>query len=941
MTLVLLLSCSFPALAQNDSIADGKEAKKKKERSVQLVGEVYDSFTKVPVKAFLTLMRADSTVVDTTTCQVWGTSTYYSFRVPAVQQQYIIKATYEGYEDTFLNYPLRHIARNNYFELPRLLMKKRQGDIWRENDLDGVVVTGTRVKIAYRGDTIVYNASAFNLPEGSMLDGLIRQMPGAELKDNGDIYINGKKVDYLTLNGKDFFKGQNKVMLDNLPYYTVRDIKVYNKSTRQSELVGRDLGKKDYVMDVQLKREYNRGFMGNLEVAGGTDDRYLARLFGLYYSDHTRISLFGNTNNVNEIRRPGGEGEWTPSQRPQGLRTTRHTGFHLDTEDQDKIWNEVVDATLVSSHTENWSRTSTERFAAAGNIFGGSESWSTQKDFNFHLSNEFSSKKPFSIFTEVGLDYGNGRRDSHSQDSTWQQSPINQTLNLDLNKYRTVQFYVRTFTEHKFSWGDAFSITANVNYNRTRPSDNFTRTDTRYAQGLNDDLRHKYNDTRQHDYSYNVEANYMLSMLNYWYIGPRIIYRQRLNDNRNDLFRLDWLNATDSDPHEIGWLPSSRSQLMSVIDPDNSTHEQLFTRQYTGEMVAYRTKEGRYFHISLPVNHHVERLRYDDHHTDTVAHRSYTLFAPSVMYYRWGSGNGLEYIAYNMDMSRPSFTSLMPHDNTSNPLATWVSNPGLKTRVNHTLSMAFGFNNDSIRRFSRLWGSLNLTRNSWGTRTTYNSKSGAYVYQSDNINGNWNASLGNSYQRPVDRKKRLLLKHEARADYTHSVDFPIIDMASAASGQASKSVVNNWVLGEKLELEYQKDKLTASVLGNVNWRSSTSDREAFERISAFDFTYGARLLYTVPWVKLSLGTDLKMYSRRGYGSAMMNTDDLVWNLEVSRPLLKEKLMVKVAAFDLLHQLSNKQYSVNAQGRTETWNNCIPRYVMAHLIWRFNHQPKKK
>ena len=84
-----------------------------------------------------------------------------------------------------------HIARNNYFELPRILMKKKQDDIWRENDLEGVTVTGTRVKIAYRGDTLVFNAAAFNLPEGSMLDGLIRQMPGAELKDNGDIYING------------------------------------------------------------------------------------------------------------------------------------------------------------------------------------------------------------------------------------------------------------------------------------------------------------------------------------------------------------------------------------------------------------------------------------------------------------------------------------------------------------------------------------------------------------------------------------------------------------------------------------------------------------------------------------------------------------------------------------------------------------------------------
>lgn len=185
-------------------------------------------------------------------------------------------------------------------------MKKRaDDDIYKDVNLDGVVVTGTKIKMTYRGDTIVYNASAFSLPDGSMLDALIRQMPGAELKSNGDIYINGQKLDYLLLNGKDFFKGNNKVMLDNLPYYTVKDLKVYHKATEKSEMLGENVEKKDYVMDVNLKRDYNRGMMGNIGVAGGTKDRWLARLFGLYYDDHTRLSLFANANNVNETQTPG------------------------------------------------------------------------------------------------------------------------------------------------------------------------------------------------------------------------------------------------------------------------------------------------------------------------------------------------------------------------------------------------------------------------------------------------------------------------------------------------------------------------------------------------------------------------------------------------------------------------------------------------------------
>ncbi len=928
------LTLSHPLCAQNDSTSVGQETKKKKkERKIELVGEVYDSFTKAKVKAFITLLRSDSSIVDTTTCMTWGTSSFYSVKVPAVQENFIVKATADGYEDTYMNYQLRHIARNSYFNLPRLLMKKKQDDVWRENDLDGVTVTGTRVKIAYRGDTLVFNASAFNLPEGSMLDGLIRQMPGAELKDNGDIYINGKKVDYLTLNGKDFFKGQNKVMLDNLPYYTVRNIKVYNKSTKQSELVGRDIEKKDYVMDVELKREYNRGFMGNVEAGGGTDDRYMARLFGLYYSDHSRISVYGNANNVNETRRPGGDGEWSPSQMPQGLHTTKETGFHLSTEDADKNWEETADATFTWRGTDYWSRTATERFATGGNIMGGTESWNKQKDFSLNLTNQFSLQKPFTLFSRISLAYNDGHSDTHSQDSTWQQSPINRTIDTGLNKYRRLYFNGMLVWYKKFDWGDYLMFNAFANLSHTKPSDNFSRSNTHYTQGLADDLRDKYTDTRQYNRQYQFQGQYDLKLPNQWSLTPQVSFQHSLTDSHNDLYRLDWLANASSDPHEIGWLPSGRDQLLQVMDTGNSVRQRHLTRSYGGSLSVNRSDDNQYISIDLPFNYISERLNYDDHRIDTIARRHYTQFTPSIGYYQWGKSNGLENISYNMSISQPELSTLMPHDNTSNPLSTWLSNPSLKPLVSHNLNMALRFNNDSIKRFTRIWGSASLTRNSWGTRTNYDRETGAYTFINDNINGNWNASMGVSYQMPVDRKKLLTLKQRAEATYTHSVDFPVVYTSSTV--QEDKSVVNNWVLHERLELEFQKDKLTASVVGDVSWRSSTSTRLDFERISAFDFSYGGRLLYVIPWVKLSLATDIKMFSRRGYSSDMMNTDDLVWNIELSRSILKERLTFKATAFDLLHQLSNKQYSVNAQGRTETWNNCIPRYLMLTCAYKLN------
>ena len=423
-----------------------KTEKKKKERTVELFGEVYDSFTKAKLEAHVTLMSKDSTVLDTMTCWTWDTRSVYRFRVPAKPQKLIIKGVLEGYEDTYLDYELRYLARNIYFELPRLLMKKKaEEDIWREDSLGGVVVRGTKVKIAYRGDTIVYNASAFKLPEGSMLDGLIRQLPGAELKENGDIYINGEKVDYLTLNGKDFFKGQNKVMLDNLPYYTVQNLKAYHKSTKRSKLAGTDIEQKEFVMDVNLKREYNRGFLGNAEAGAGLpwqsegnkELRYLARLFGLYYTDHSRFTVYGNLNNINENRTPGAEGEWSPSNMPQGLRTTKQAGFDFSTEDADKNFSNQGSINAEWSDNYNETRTSRETFATEGSIFNNSWSENRQKDFRLNVHDEFTLEKPFSLYASVSFDISDGKRTAASEDSTFRQFITNQTRRSSLNKYRT------------------------------------------------------------------------------------------------------------------------------------------------------------------------------------------------------------------------------------------------------------------------------------------------------------------------------------------------------------------------------------------------------------------------------------------------------------------------------------------------------------------------
>ena len=120
---------------------------------------------------------------------------------------------------------------------------------------------------------------------------------------------------------------------------------------------------------------------------------------------------------------------------------------------------------------------------------------------------------------------------------------------------------------------------------------------------------------------------------------------------------------------------------------------------------------------------------------------------------------------------------------------------------------------------------------------------------------------------------------------------------------------------------------------------ATSHRDDFNTINAFDFNYGMTGQIELP-LDMQFSTDITMFSRRGYQDKQMNTDKLVWNARLSKRLFHGNLILMADGFDILRNLSNVQRILNAQGRTETFYNVVPRYVMFHAIYRFNSGPKK-
>ena len=177
-------------------------------------------------------------------------------------------------------------------------------------------------------------------------------------------------MESLLLNGKDFFRGDNKVMLDNLPTYMVHQVKVYDRLGENSRFLGQEVaGDKRFVMDVQLKKQYNIGWVGNVEAGGGTKDRYLVRLFAMRFTDHSQLAIYGNMNNLNDGRKPGEGDNWMPSDLVGGLTNQQLAGIDYNIDARSGKYQLSGNAQIKHADNTITDNTNRTNFLPNGNTF--------------------------------------------------------------------------------------------------------------------------------------------------------------------------------------------------------------------------------------------------------------------------------------------------------------------------------------------------------------------------------------------------------------------------------------------------------------------------------------------------------------------------------------------------------------------------------------------
>ena len=276
-------------------------------------------------------------------------------------------------------------------------------------------------------------------------------------------------------------------------------------------------------------------------------------------------------------------------------------------------------------------------------------------------------------------------------------------------------------------------------------------------------------------------------------------------------------------------------------------------------------------------------------------------------------------------------TDLLDITDDSNPLDISKGNPGLKPSF--TNNFQFFYNTYFEKRQRAIMSFLNYstTSNSISNKVTYNEVTGGRVTQPENINGNWDAQGGFMFNTAVDTAGFWNVNTFTNLNYNNYVGYLSLDSKS----DSQKNTTRSLGLGERLGASYRNSWLEVELDGSLNYTHSRNKLQSQSNLDTWQFAYGLNVNLTAPW-GTSLSTDIHENSRRGYNDNSMNTNELVWNAQVSQSLLKGRpLTISLQFYDILHNQSNFSRTISAIQRNDVSYNSITSYAMLHVIYRLN------
>lgn len=909
----------------------------------QVTGLVVESDTEEPVaQTTVRLLRTDSTLV---TGGLTGLDGKFSVKAPSAGQ-YILQVTCVGFKPYAKRIDVadKEVAMGTLALSPDAIMLK------------GATVTGHAAKVTLKADTFVYNAAAFRTPEGSVVEELVKRLPGAEVGDDGTIKINGKEVKKIMVDGKEFMTGDTKTALKNLPTNIIDRIKAYDQQSDLSRISGIEDGEEQTVLDFGIKPGMNRGFMTNNDLGIGTEHRYSGRTFNGLMKEKSTVMLMASANNVNDMGFGGGGGRFGMGR--QGLTATKMAGLNFNYENTGKL---VFDGSVRWNHSDGdaLSKTNSESFFSS-ELSQFSNSWtknmSRSNAWNGQIRLEWTPDSMTNIMFRPNFRYNSSDGEQTGESATFSENPYEIVKDPLLELAQISNLLVNHQTQNGISYSDSKNVGGMLQFNRKLNnygrnitiqlngnwsegmSKSLTNNIIAYEYNATDDKKtftNRWNLTPTDNYSYSARFSYSEPLLRRTYLQFSYTYGYSYQKSDRQTFNLGNTNFDGLEPLYRGWdsyLSRLENPLDTYLDPDQSRFSEYKNYTHTAEVMLRIIRDSYTFNVGVQVipqkSHYIQD--YKGKHADVT--RNVTNYAPTLDF-RWKKSQVSQLrLNYRANTRQPSISDLLEVTDDSNPLAKRTGNPGLKPSFTHNFRLNY---NDYFQKHQQSVGAFvnfSATQNSVSNKTTLvNAETGETLTRPENINGNWNAMAFVMFSTALDSAAYFNLNTSTNLSYNHNVGF----VSVGEKGLSQESATNSLGIGERLALSYRNEWFEAELNGSVNFTKRRSELQANNNLDTWDFSYGGMIGINAPW-GTALSTNINMNSRRGYVDASMNTNELIWNAQLSQSFLRgNALTISLQFYDILHQQSTISSMLSAYQRSDTEYNAITNYAMLHVIYRTN------
>jgi len=962
------------------------------------------------------LVRATIQIMseDTTKMIAGGvTNTLGGYTIKNVEEgTYIVKISYLGYHNFTRKITVRNAETihnvGTTLLIPNTIL------------IEGAVVEAALPQMEVKEDTLIFNADAFKVPEGSVLEDLVKKLPGAEVSSDGTIKINGKTISRILVNGKEFFSNDKDMAMKNIPTEIVDKIKTYDRASDQERLTGIADGNEETVIDLTVKKGMNKGWFGNFDLGYGTEDQYANRInLNRFIDDNFQASIIGNINSNGGggmgMGRGGGGGGG-------GKRRSGQVGINA-VASKERKYEIGGNVRYNASKSENTSKSSSENYrmdnvtgnkiTTYSNRLSDSRNHSDNANAEFRIELQLDSLTTMLIRPVFG--FGNSFSTSEGLNNQFNADPYSiPGIENEFEQDNLIPNSIRTNRNrsNSLSFSDNKQISANMTVSRrfktrnrnlsfngsfnwnTSDGSNFNVSNATYYQvkstvtgqdSVRPQFRYRLSPTTNRSFSagftysepiatnlilqtsYSFSYNYRKNMSDTYDLINRYVkdangdfitvsnYNPRTQKTEISKIQqsTQWATLGDSLLENLGMLPDwylNGDQELYLSDDLTNHNKNVDTNHNINLQVRWNSN----FITSsigvqmVPQSQHLEQ-NYMGVPIDTTRH--FFRISPSLQFrYRFNRQNQLNF-SYRMNMNQPSITDMINIVDDSNPMNIRMGNPELKNSFNHNFSL--GWNNyvTATMQSYNVNASFSMTSNNVSSRTQYDAQTGNSVTMPMNISGNWNTSVNFGFNTPLFSNERLMLNTSTRASYNNNVSY-LSRQAKDANGNAIiigyneqnrpifqyddlKNQTNNLTLGENISINYRQDYWDIRVNGNFSYTHQKNKYMEVNSPNTFNFSYGVESNgnFNNGW---GYSTNISMSSRRGYASKEANSNELVWNAQVSYRFLKGRAAtISLQAYDILNNRKNFNRSISANGRTDTWTQTINSYVMAHFIYRFN------